>query len=90
MGLPGVTPVPPAVGLFWSVTGLIAGLPWFLSKRPVPERLDRKPLVLWSLASAGTGTLLMMQGKPALAAVAGAMGLAAWMPEFRGRRAGGA
>ena len=79
--LPGVVPAPAAVSLVWSAVGLVAGLPWFLSKRPVPESVDRSPIVLWSLAMVGIGVLLMLQGKPSLGAFAGALAVAAWLPE---------
>jgi hypothetical protein len=87
--LPGGATVPPAVSVLWAATGLVAGLPWFLSKRPVPETVDRSPLVLWSLAMAGIGVLLKLQGRPAGATIAGALALAAWLPEAFRRRTGG-
>ena len=79
--LTGVSPTPAAVSLVWSAAGLVAGLPWFLSKRPVPESVDRRPLVLWSLAMVGIGVLLELQGKPSPGAFAGALAVAAWLPE---------
>lgn len=87
--LPGGATVPPAVSVLWAATGLVAGLPWFLSKRPVPETVDRKPLALWSVAMAGIAVLLMLKGRPTGAATAGALALAAWLPQASRRRVGG-
>jgi len=64
------TPVRHAAG---AAVALVAVTPWILSKRPVPEHIDLRPTVLWSLALGGVAAIGFASGLGASWAV---------LPEF--------
>jgi hypothetical protein len=68
LAFPGVPPTPVRHAACAAVA-LVAATPWILSKRPVPEVVDLRPTVLWSLTLGGVAAIGFASGLAASSAV---------------------
>ena len=68
------------VSILANLVALVAGLPWFLSKRPVPEISDPRPAGVWTAGVLAFGFLQARHGNGMAAVLAASLAAAAWIP----------